>query len=350
MSLGGRDAMTGRERALAALRGLPHDRPPVIPIVGQAGATLCGVPIYEHAHDADVLAGCQIECARRFHYDGVYIAADTWVNAEAAGFPWMEHPEDGPAGGKGTWIQSIDDIVNLEMPDPSRSGRWPLMIEAVRTAVELSEGDLLVIGNFDQSPFSLACQLRDINQFMVDLIENQELAHRLLAFCAEAVSRYAIAMAEAGADVLNTGDSTAGGSLIGGEWYSQFAFPYEQQVFDAIRQVTDTPITLHICGDTRTCIDQMLQTGVEGIEVDEFMDLALAREKAADRVTVIGNVDPVDPLLQGTPQQVKAKCRACLEVFQGSNRFILASGCAVSPLTPPENIRAMVEAVEEFAA
>lgn len=339
--------MTGKQRALAALRGEPHDRVPVIPIVGQAGATLCGVSIRDHAHDPALLARCQVDCARRFGYDGVYIAADTWVNAEAIGFPWMEHPIDGPAGGRGTWIKSLEDIDRLTMPDPAASGRWPLMVEAVREAVALADDELLIIANFDQSPFSLACQLRDINEFMIDIFENQELAHRLLAFCAEAVARYAVAMAEAGAHVLNTGDSSAGGSLIGGAWYEEFAFPYEKRVFEAIRRETETPITLHVCGDTRTCIDRMLETGANGIEVDEFMNLRLARDKAADRVTIIGNVDPVDPLLQGTANEVKRKCLLCLETFTGSNRFILSSGCALSPLTPPANILAMVEAVEE---
>jgi uroporphyrinogen-III decarboxylase len=83
------------------------------------------------------------------------------------------------------------------------------MLSAVRTAVELAGDELLIIANFDQSPFSLAGQLRDVNQFMIDLVENRELAHRLLAFCAEAVSAYAVALAEAGAHVLNTGDSMA---------------------------------------------------------------------------------------------------------------------------------------------
>jgi MtaA/CmuA family methyltransferase len=210
--------------------------------------------------------------------------------------------------------------------------------------------ELLVIANFDQSPFSLACQLRDVNQFMVDVVENPELAHRLLAYCAQAVAGYAIALAEAGADVLNTGDSMAGGSLIGGQWYQRFAFPFEKLVFDAIRRETDTPITLHICGDTRTCVETMLETGADGIEIDECMDLRLAREKAADRVTVIGNVGPVGPLLRGTAEQVKDKCIAALETFAGSDRFILSSGCALSPLTPAENIAAMVEARDEWAA
>ena len=339
--------MTGKQRALAAFWGERQDRVPVIPLVGQAAAGFCGVPIREHAHDARTLARCQIECARRFGYDGVYIAADTWVNAEAVGFPNVEHPPDAPAGGHGTWIGSVEQIEALELPDPKRSGRWPVMVEAVRHAVELAGDELLIIGNFDQSPFALACQLREINRFLIDILENQDFAHRLLDYCAEAVSRYALAMAETGAHVLNTGDSAASGSLIGPQAYAEFALPYEKKVFAAVRARFETPITLHICGDTSTCIDRMIETGATGIEIDHQMDLRRVRQVCGERVTAIGNVNPIDPLLRGTPESVKAACRACIGSFAGSNRFILASGCAISPLTPPANLAAMAEAARE---
>lgn len=322
---------------------------PVIPIVGQAAAAFCGVPIRDHAHDARTLARCQIECARRFGYDGVYIAADTWVNAEAVGFPHMEHPPDAPACGHGTWIESVEQIDALAMPDPKRSGRWPLMVEAVRHAVEMAGEELLIIGNFDQSPFDLACQLREINRFMIDLVENKAFAHRLLEYCAAAVSRYALAMAEAGAHVLNTGDSVASGSLVGPHIYAEFAFPYEKKVFETIRTRFDIPITLHICGDTSTCIRRMIETGATGIEIDHVMDLRRVRQVCGERVTAIGNVNPLDPLLSGTAEAVKASCRACLEAFAGSHRFILATGCAISPLTAPANLAAMTKAVREVS-
>ena len=341
--------MTGKERAMAALRGEPHDRVPVIPIVGQAGAALCGVSVREHAHDPATLARCQVECARRFGYDGIYIAADTWVNAEAVGFPHMEHPENAPAHGHGTWIESAEQIDDLTLPDPRRSGRWPLMAEAVRRAVELAGDELLIIGNFDQSPFDLACQLRGIERFMIDLIEAPGLAHRLLGFCTEAVTPYAVALAEAGAHVLNTGDSAASGSLIGPKFYAEFAFPYEKKVFDAVRASLDVPITLHICGDASTCLAKMIETGADGIEIDYQVDLAFARRCCGHKVTVIGNVNPVDPLLQGTPEQVRACCRECLAAFAGSNRFILSTGCAVAPQNPPANLAAMVEAAKCFS-
>ena len=339
--------MTGKERALAAFRGEPHDRVPVVPIVGQAGAALCGLPVRDHAQNPRTLARCQIECARRFGYDGVYIAADTWVNAEAVGFPHIEHPADAPACGHGTWIESNEQIESLELPDPKRSGRWPLMVEAVNEAVAMAGDELLIIANFDQSPFGLACQLREINQFMMDLVENPEFAHRLLTFCARVVSRYAQALAEAGAHVLNTGDSAASGSLVGPKVYEQFAFPYEKQVFDAVRTRFETPISLHICGDSSTCLDRMIQTGATGIEVDHVMDLRRVRQVSAEHVTTIGNLDPIDLLLRGTPGEVQSAARNCAAAFTGSNRFILSSGCAISPLTPPANLAAMAAAVRE---
>jgi uroporphyrinogen decarboxylase len=241
----------------------------------------------------------------------------------------------------------VEQIDALELPDPKWSGRWPLMVEAVRHAVKMAGDELLIIGNFDQSPFDLACQLREINRFMVDLLENQEFAHRLLDYCARAVSRYAIAMAEAGAHVLNTGDSAASGSLVGPKVYAEFAFPYEKQVFHAVRAHFNTPITLHICGDTSTCIERMIETGATGIEIDHVMDMRRVRQVCRERVAAIGNIDPVDVLLCGTPDAVKAACRSAMQAFTGSNRFILATGCAISPLTPPANLAAMAEAVRE---
>lgn len=330
------------------MRGEPRDRVPVVPLVGQAGATYFGVTIREHAHDPELLARCQVECARRLGYDGIYISADTWVNAEAVGFPHIEHPEDAPAQGHGTWIESVEQIDDLGLPDPKRSGRWPVMVEAVRHAARMAGDELLIVGNFDQSPFDLACQLRGIERFMMDLVEAPEFAHRLLAFSADAVTPYAVALGEAGAHVLNTGDSAASGSLVGPKIYAEFAFPYEKRVFDAIRAAVDVPVTLHICGDSSTCLDRMIETGAAGIEIDYQVDLAVARRICDEKVTVIGNVNPVDPVMRGTPEQVKASCRECLEAFRGSNRFILATGCAVSPLTPEANLIAMVEAAREW--
>ena len=119
-------------------------------------------------------------------------------------------------------------------------------------------------------------------------------------------------------------------------------------MFEAIRRETDCPITLHICGDPTASLTEMIETGADGIELDSCVDLAFARDELLERVTAIGNIGTVDPLLRGTPGDVRAACRGALETFAGSRRFILSSACAIAPGTPPENIAAMVEAAAGF--
>jgi uroporphyrinogen decarboxylase len=63
-----------------------------------------------------------------------------------------------------------------------------------------------------------------------------------------------------------------------------------------------------------------------------------------DRAVFIGNVDPSGVLALGTPELVEAKTRELVALFAGTPRFILNAGCAIPPTTPPENLRAMIEA------
>ena len=65
---------------------------------------------------------------------------------------------------------------------------------------------------------------------------------------------------EAGADIIGLGDAVA--SLISPDMYRQFALPYEQRIFAAIKEAGAIP-RLHICGDTNHLVPQMAQTGAE---------------------------------------------------------------------------------------
>ena len=59
---------------------------------------------------------------------------------------------------------------------------------------------------------------------------------------------------------------------------------------------------------------------------------------------MIGNVSPSRTLLFGTPVTVKAEAKQCLS----DGVDILAPGCGIAPRTPLVNIRALVEARDEW--
>jgi len=69
----------------------------------------------------------------------------------------------------------------------------------------------------------------------------------------------------------------------------------------------------------------------------------LMRRKVGDQVPLIGGVDTT-LLIDSNPREIKEICLKAL--MDGID--ILAPGCAIPPDTPLENLKAMVQAAEEF--
>jgi uroporphyrinogen decarboxylase len=66
-------------------------------------------------------------------------------------------------------------------------------------------------------------------------------------------------------------------------------------------------------------------------------------------VTLIGTLDPVSVVAQGSKELVVQKSEELLQLFSDTPRFILNAGCAIPPETPSENIRAMIQAARNFS-
>ncbi len=333
--------MNSLERVVAVYKGEISDRTPVIPIVGQAAAVLNGMTISEELKSAETLAESRITCLKKFGYDGIYISADTWVTAEAMGAKVIQ-PPNAPAEGTEPLIKNKKDLDKLKPVNPLEDGRCPLLIEATRIAVKKSKDSFAVIGNFDQSPFSLACALRGINEIMIDLYDSPTFVEKLLEITTESTINYAKAMAKAGAHILNTGDSPAG--LIGPENYAKYALPYEKIMFDEL-QALGKPSVLHICGDTTELLPQMATSGADGLELDYQVNLVKARKVIGDYITIIGNLNPVRVMLEGSPEIVKQEATNLLDQKKQIGKFILSTGCTIAPNNPPENLKAIAETV-----
>jgi uroporphyrinogen-III decarboxylase len=79
---------------------------------------------------------------------------------------------------------------------------------------------------------------------------------------------------------------------------------------------------------------------VDIYEIDSPADLRLARERLGPGRVIAGNVSTITDLMQGTPEEVYAACGRCHDTC--GRYHIVSAGCEMSPLTPPENLRAMM--------
>ena len=78
-----------------------------------------------------------------------------------------------------------------------------------------------------------------------------------------------------------------------------------------------------------------------------FADIAEVKDRVGDRMCLMGNVNPLEVGVRGTPEEVR---EATLDVLEkgGDRGMILSVGGGTSPGMPGRNIQAMLDALAEF--
>jgi MtaA/CmuA family methyltransferase len=280
----------------------------------------------------------------RFRPDAVWVSADCWVSAEAMGAIVTSMGDDQPFGSCGRpLIQTARDVDRIPAPDPGTQGRYPLMLEALERVVQLLGRDAYVVACFDQYPFSLAAALMGIDTLMLTLNDDRPMVEALMERCLEYGRAYAIALSEAGGDLLSGGDSPAG--LIGPRTYRDVALPFERRLIEEIKATTAKPVSLHICGNALPLLADMAGSGAHVLEIDHRVEMAEACRRVGPSVTLWGNLDPVGTLAQGQCGEVRRAAKRAIETVRtsGHRRFVLSSGCTLAMETPFENLEALLK-------
>jgi MtaA/CmuA family methyltransferase len=340
--------MNGYQRVMAALQGKEPDTTPVMLHNFMMAAREAGLTMEQFRADPDQMARAFIEAVEKYELDGIIVDVDTVTLAGATGVP-IDFPVDQPAQAAGVRIQSLEEVQDLPPVDIRAYRGVQVWLEATTMLRQHFGNDILIRGNCDQSPFTLASLIRGLEPWMLDLAngDNHELVHKLLEYCTGITLQFIQLMSETGAHMTSNGDSVAGPELISPAMFRAFALPYEKKI--VVRShALGLPYFLHICGNTSRIIDEMLETGSDGLELDYRTDAVMARDRMKDRTVFIGNIDPSGVLALGTPQLVEEKTRELLNIFADTPRFILNAGCAIPPITPPENLRAMIGAARSF--
>lgn len=337
------DRMTPKERVGAFLGGQPIDRVVCAPLILNHAARVLGVKVSEHNRDGEMMGKAHLAAYQRYHQDMITIFTDTAVLAEAMGTE-LYYPEDDAARVEKPVVRSPEDVDKVQMPDGRTGGRFPVHLEAIRHCCE-AVGEEVFVSCCYGAPFTTAACLRGTDMLARDLRRNPDLAHALLKKSLEVVLDFTGAVIEAGG-VPVVVDPVATGSILSPAMFEEFAGPYITPVMERIKEA-GLPAMLHICGKTHRLFEQMAGTGAGVLSLDQA-DLAEARERVGDRVTLMGNVRPAQTLLNGTPEQVEAEARECLEKALDSPKgFILASGCEVPLNSPFENVEALMAAARK---
>ncbi|MBI4027602.1 MAG: uroporphyrinogen decarboxylase family protein [Verrucomicrobia bacterium] len=340
--------MNPLQRIQAVLEGKLPDRVPVCLHNFLLASKEAGVPMEQYRADPQAIARAHLDALARYGHDCILIDLDTTLLAEAMGAKAECAPGE-PGRIVTPAIRSLDEVDRLKPANPETDGRIPALLESIRLIRKAAGKDVAIRGNCDQAAFDLACMVRGIEDFMMDLVSEPDnpAIERLLEVCYQTHLATHRAVKKAGADFTSLGDSIAGPDVVSPKLFERFARPYEERL---IRELAaeGTFIVIHICGDTTKILNSLSQYPACGFELDYKTDARKAKETAGAKHALFGNIDPSGVIARGSAEDVMRKTRELISIWKPGGHFVLNAGCAIPATTPSENIRALVRAAHEF--
>jgi hypothetical protein len=203
------------------------------------------------------------------------------------------------------------------------------------------------------SPFSQLMELVGCEAGMMALVEDPMKVTACLDRLAEGAAALARGHFEAGADAVLISSAYAGAGLISRRHYETFVLPSERTLIAEVGQAfPDRPIYTHTCGAIGDRLELMERTGTHGIDTLDppplgTVDLADARRRLGRHVFIKGNIDPVNTILRGTPEECYRGARERLRIAGEDGGYILSTACSVPPRAPEANLAQLVRAAED---
>jgi len=196
-----------------------------------------------------------------------------------------------------------------------------------------------------RGPLAVASWLVGISALMEGLVMQPEIASKLL----ETVTTSLISWLQAQLDCLNQPegilvlDDLVG--MVSPRTYSSQVAPHLQRLFSAFDGLVriyhnDTPCP--------RLLEPLAEAGCDVFNFSHEMDITEVKDKMGKRVSLMGNVTPLDLGVRGTPEEVYKAAFSCLEKAAPGGGMILSFGGGVSPGTPSENIDALLKAARDW--
>ena len=175
-------------RIKAAESGVP-DQVPIYGQIHECAMALSGYSAKEFYTNGKILVQAILETAEKIGLDDPHVGYDTYnIEAEALGMKVEFFDERVPELTNEPLIKEKSDLKKLKPPKPGQEGGMPFVLEVLEEFQRMTNKPPKLHPSMSYTaPFTLAAQLRGIENFLVDLIEDAGFAHELLSFVTEEV-------------------------------------------------------------------------------------------------------------------------------------------------------------------
>ena len=231
------------------------------------------------------------------------------------------------------------DFSDIEIPDDFlEKPSCRVVLDSISILRRQIGGQVAIIGKV-MGPWTLSYHMAGTQNFLLALGmgENAKI-EKMLRQLMPATIAFINEQFRAGADVVVLADH-ATGNLVGPYHYEEHLLPIHQE----ITTQAGGPLILHVCGDCSDRLELFARSGVDAYHFEWQVDSQDAVRRVGNDISLVGNVNNPQTLLQGTPEDVYKQARCAID----AGVHIIAPECAIPLTTPLANLHAIVEAARE---
>ncbi len=379
--------MTSRERVRTVVDGGVPDRVPLI--VGASNATGIKMEVYRGVKK---LAG--ISEPDRFLYDwpelGTALPGEVGLkrlHSDVRGvhdrFPSRvsernrSRPEHDPyidswgSGAReispGEWFPGVHPLASATSVEEIEAYEgWPDMNDPSRVAHIAAHAARLAEANeyavmatpWLLFPFERAFAMQGMDTFLLNMAMHPEFAVALLhkhLELSKTLMGHVLRELGDNVDIIKIGDDlgTQDSLMISPGMYREMLRPIHSEFIRFIKERTKAKVFFHTDGDVFDLIPDFIEMGVDILNpiqtsAGRMSDLERLKGEYGGAIALCGAVDTQEVLPHGSPEEVRDEVKRVIGILGKGGGYMVASVHTIMNDVPPENVLAMVDAVEEF--
>jgi uroporphyrinogen decarboxylase len=276
--------------------------------------------------------------------DAAILFADILLVLEPLGLGLSFAKGDGPSIAHP--VRSTEQVER--MPHVDVEDALAYVLETVRLVKQGLGGRVPLIG-FAGAPFTLASYAiegggsRSYVHTKRLMYGNPQAFHRLMARLVGVTADYLNAQIRAGVEAVQVFDSWVGS--LAPDDYRANVLPHMQELF---RRIDPSVPAINFSTGTAGYLELVAAAGGDVVGLDWRVVLDDAWRRVGEDRAVQGNLDP--GILLGPRAAIRERVRVLLDSAGGRPGHVFNLGHGVLPETPPDNVRAMVDAVHELSS
>jgi uroporphyrinogen decarboxylase len=306
-----------------------------------------------HGEESDAVLDTYCRLIEELDIDATWSSYSTGLEPESSDWAWDKYgrgfmlSEHGIPAIMDSGVKTLDDALNFDMASRLEEGDFNML----KTMVSRFGRDKCHVQSIN-GPFQESWLVRGgMEKTFLDMADRSESDHavgRLTTDFNKAVIDISYGL---GADVI-----VLDGDLTGNDYmlmsmvhYLEFIKPYKKELVDHIHSKSMKAVK-HSDGNMWALMDEMVEIGFDGFHPVQPQCMTIAESKAylLGRICLFGNVDCLDLLVYGTPEEVEEATRRTIMAGSPGGGHILCSSNSLHPGVKPENALAMFRAAKKY--